>query len=137
MQLFFQFKIVLIKCYCSFMCDYCHLMLTIDTDSFSIVHSNATEHINTTDHTGFYLLFLKRLCEILLEMGKQLCALWVNHWTFYLLVFYSLIRFWISLLWLYNLKIVNQTLNKFLGALIFSSMSIYQARNHKCVHIIW
>nr|QOW64975.1 hypothetical protein [Lymnaea stagnalis] len=34
--------------------------------------NNATEHI--TESTNF--LFLKRLCEILLEIGKQLCTLW-------------------------------------------------------------
>lgn len=38
--------------------------------------TNATEHISSPDKTGFCLIFLKRLCEILLEMGKQLCTLW-------------------------------------------------------------
>ncbi|XP_005099250.1 exportin-5 [Aplysia californica] len=39
--------------------------------------SNATEHI--TESSNF--IFLKRLCEILLEIGKQLCTLWGSQHT--------------------------------------------------------
>ena len=27
----------------------------------------------------YYYLFLKRLCQVLIELGKQLCALWVSN----------------------------------------------------------
>ena len=26
----------------------------------------------------YYYLFLKRLCQVLIELGKQLCALWAS-----------------------------------------------------------
>lgn len=26
----------------------------------------------------YYYLFLKRLCQVLIELGKQLCAMWVS-----------------------------------------------------------
>ncbi|XP_059154978.1 exportin-5-like isoform X2 [Physella acuta] len=51
------------------------LMILFSEEAMTVLlqaANNATEHI--TESTNF--LFLKRLCEILLEIGKQLCTLW-------------------------------------------------------------
>ncbi|RUS77141.1 hypothetical protein EGW08_015097 [Elysia chlorotica] len=56
-------------------CERKPLMVLFNQDAMTVLlqaANNATEHI--TESTNF--IFLKRLCEILFETGKQLCTLW-------------------------------------------------------------
>ncbi|GFS26626.1 exportin-5 [Elysia marginata] len=56
-------------------CERKPLLVLFDEDAMSVLlqaAKNATEHI--TESNNF--IFLKRLCEILFETGKQLCTLW-------------------------------------------------------------
>lgn len=51
------------------------LLILFSEDAMDIIFTAAVEANNSSEDERYYL-FLKRLCQVLTEIGKQLCALW-------------------------------------------------------------
>ncbi|XP_033734576.1 exportin-5-like [Pecten maximus] len=51
------------------------LLVLFSEDAMSIIWTTTLE-AEQSSHNEYYYLFLKRLCQVLTELGKQLCAMW-------------------------------------------------------------